>query len=167
MLKQLSRFERTSKVLILGFVALMAVSLVLFFRPNSGSSALEPTRSTEVLANVNGAEISVGDVGIFERGVAEDVAREKLEAFVAASVRISEDEVQQEYKRKNTNFDITYVVVSADKLAEKIQPTDDELKAYFDKHKSDYNISVPQKKIKYIFVDQDKSGQKLQISDKE
>jgi len=259
MLKQLSRFERTSKVLILGFVGLMAVSLVLFFRPNSGSSALEPTRSTEVLANVNGAEITVGDfatqkqniqtqfsrfggqvsltqmgytderildgliakkvtvqeaerlglgaseaevkdriarmfidpsgkflladasgkldmskyqervgdVGVFERGVAEDIAREKLEAFVAASVRISDDEVQQEYKRKNTNFDLTYVVVSADKLAEKIQPTDDELKGFYDKHKTDYNISVPQKKIKYVFIDQDKSGQKLQISDKE
>jgi len=259
MLKQLSRFERTSKVLILGFVGLMAISLVLFFRPNSGSSTLEPTKSTEVLATVGGHEITVGDfatqklniqnqfsrfggqvsltqmgytderildgliakkvtlleaerlglgasraevadrivktfsdpngkflladaagkldmskyqervgdVGIFERGIAEDIAREKLEAYVAASVRISEDDVQQEYKRKNTNFDLTYVIVSADKLAEKIQPTDDELKAYYEKHKTDYNILVPQKKIKYIFIDQDKSGQKLQIPDKD
>src|SRR6266576_100157 len=61
MLKQLSRFERTSKVLILGFVALMAVSLVLFFRPNVNSSALEPAKSTEVLATVGGDEITVGD----------------------------------------------------------------------------------------------------------
>ena len=259
MLKQLSRFERTSKVLILGFVALMAVSLVLFFRPNSGSTALEPTKSTEVLASVGGEDITVGefatqkqniqlqfsrfggqvslaqmgytdqrildglilkkvtvqeatrlglgasdaevnerirrtfsdvsgkltlvdasgkldmskyqervgDVAAFERGVAEDIAREKLEAFVSASVRISEDDVQQDYKRKNTSFDLTYVVVSADKLAEKIQPTDDELKAYYDKHKTDYNILVPQKKIKYVFIDQDKSGQKLQISNQE
>jgi hypothetical protein len=51
MLKQLSKFERTSKVLILGFVALMAVSLVLFFRPNSGSSGIEPTKSAEVGRN--------------------------------------------------------------------------------------------------------------------
>ncbi|MDX6446112.1 MAG: peptidyl-prolyl cis-trans isomerase [Blastocatellia bacterium] len=259
MLKQLSRFERTSKVLILGFVGLMALSLVLFFRPNSGSSTLEPTKSTEVLAKVNGAEITVGDfatqkqniqnqfsrfggqvsltqmgytdekilngliskkiteqeaarlglgasesevkdridkmfrdasgkflltdasgkldmskyqervgdVALFERGVAEDIAREKLEAFVAASVRISEDDVQQEYKRKNTNFDLTYVVVSADKLAEKIQPTDDEMKAYYENHKNSYSIAVPQKKIKYVFIDQDKSGQKLQIADKD
>ena len=58
MLKQLRRFERTSKVLILGFVALMAVSLVLFFRPNSGSTAIEPTKSSEVLANVGGDEIT-------------------------------------------------------------------------------------------------------------
>ena len=259
MLKQLSRFERTSKVLILGFVALMAVSLVLFFRPNSGSNAIEPAKSVEVVATVGGDEITVGefatqkqnlqrqfsqfggqvsltqmgytderileglilkkltvqeaarlglaaseaevreriaktfsdaagkflladasgkldmskyqervgDVASFERGVAEDIAREKLEAFVAASVRISEDEVREDYKRKNATFDLTYVAVSADKLAEKIQPTDDELKAYFEKHKTDYNILVPQKKIRYVFIDQDKSGQKLQISDKE
>src|SRR5439155_7468450 len=31
----------------------------------------------------------------------------------------------------------------------------------------DYNILVPQKKIRYLFIDQDKSGQKVQISDKE
>src|SRR5213594_3045062 len=61
MLKQLSRFERTSKVLILGFVALMAVSLVLFFRPNNSSSALEPTKSTEVVATVGGEDITLGE----------------------------------------------------------------------------------------------------------
>src|SRR5947209_3424272 len=259
MLKQLSKFERTSKVLILGLVALMAVSLVLFFRPGGGGAALEPTKSTEVLATVGGEDITVGefasqkqniqmqfsrfggqislaqmgytddkildgliqrkvallearrlgfdaslaevnerirknfsdasgkltlldasgkldmakyeqrvgDVAAFERGVAEDIAREKLEAFVAASVRVSEEDVQAEFKKKNTSFDLTYVIVSASKLAEKIQPTDDELKAYFEQHKTEYNILVPQKKIRYLFIDQEKSGQRLQITDKE
>src|SRR5213082_2503437 len=259
MLKQLSKLERTRNVLILGFVGLMAVSLVLFFRPNSGSSQIEPTRSSEVLAAVGGEEITVGefatqkqriqqqfsqfggqislmqmgytdekildsliikkvavleagrlglgasegevkeriantfrdptgkfllldasgkfdmsryqervgDIPMFERGVAEDIAREKLEAFITASVRISEDDVREDFKRKNTTFDLTYVIVSASKLAEKIQPSEDELKAYYEKHKTDYNILVPQKKIRYLFIDQDKSGQKLQITDKE
>ncbi len=247
MLKQLSRFKGTSKVLIWGFIAVLAAGLVLFFKPSgSGSSTLDPTKSTEVLASVGGDDITVGDfvrqkqniqqqfsrfggqisllqmgytderilsglilkkleaevkeriaktfsdangkltlldasgkldmskyqervgdVPTFERGVAEDIAREKLEAFVAASVRISEDEVREDYKRKNTIFDLTYVTVSASKLAEKIQPTDAELKDYYEKHKTDYNILVPQKKIRYVFIDQDKSGQKVQISDKE
>jgi len=259
MLKQLGKLERTRNILILGFVALMAVSLVLFFRPNSGSSTIEPAKSTEVLASVDGDDITVGDfvtqkmniqqqfsrfggqisltqmgytderilnglilkklttqeaerlglgaseaevkeriaktfsdangkltlvdasgkldmskyqervgdVAAFERGVAEDIAREKLEAFVAASVRISEDDVRAEYQRKNTSFDLTYVMVSPTKLAEKIQPTDAELKDYFDKHRDQYNIKVPQKKVRYVFIDQDKSGQKAQITDKE
>ena len=54
MLKQLSRLERTRNILILGFVGLMAVSLVLFFRPNSGTSRIEPTKSAQVLAVVGG-----------------------------------------------------------------------------------------------------------------
>src|SRR5437868_7935756 len=237
----------------------MAVSLVLFFRPSSGQSGVETTKSAEVLATVGGEDITagefatqkqniqmqfarfggqislaqmgytddkildgliqrkvallearrlgfdaslaevnerirknfsdaagkltlldasgkldmakyeqrVGDVAAFERGVAEDIAREKLEAFVAASVRVSEEDVQAEFKKKNTSFDLTYVIVSASKLAEKIQPTDDELKAYFEQHKTEYNILVPQKKIRYLFIDQEKSGQRLQITDKE
>src|SRR6266446_4651043 len=196
MLKQLRRFERTSKILILGFVALMAVSLVLFFRPNSGNNQVEATKRTEVLATVAGDDITVGDlaqlraqymqmlggqmslaqlggdqrlldglirdrvvtaeanrlslgasdaevserivkqyskdgkflftdasgkpdikkymenvvaqhgdVTKFEHSVAGSIAREKLEAFVTASVRVSEDEVREDYKRKNTTFD--------------------------------------------------------------
>src|SRR5437667_5926140 len=259
MLKQLSRFERTRNVVILGFVALMAISLVLFFRPNAGSSSVEPSKSGEVIAKVGRDEITlgefvsrklnlqnqfsqfggqmslarmgfsderildglimkkvsaqeaarlglgaseaevkdriaklfsdpsgkfllvddsgkldmsryqerVGDIAAFERGVAEDIARDKLEAFVTASVRVSEDEVREDYKKKNTTFDLTYVVVSVDKLAEKIQPTDAELKAYYEQHKAEYQFKMPQKKIRYVFIDQDKSGEKLQISDKD
>jgi peptidyl-prolyl cis-trans isomerase D len=82
-------------------------------------------------------------------------------------VAVSEDEVKEDYKRKNTTLDLTYVAVSSSKLAEKLTLSDDEVKAYYDKHKGDFYIGEPQKKIRYIFIDQDKSGQKLQISDKE
>jgi len=259
MLKQLSRLERTRNILILGFVGLMAVSLVLFFRPNSGTSRIEPTKSAQVLAVVGGEEITVaefathklnlqarysqfgaqfslarmgytdtrildelimarvieqeakrlglgaseteikdrianmfrdpsgkfllvdasgkfdmskyqervGDIPTFERGVAQDIAREKLQALVTAGVTVSEDEVKEEYKRKNTTLDLTYVAVSTSKLAEKLAISDDEAKAYYDKHKGDFYIGEPQKKIRYIFIDQDKCGQKLEISDKE
>jgi len=248
MLKQLSRLERTRNVVILGFVALMAISLVLFFRPNAGSSSVEPSKSSEVIAKVGRDEITVGefvsqklnlqnqfsrfggqmslarmgfsderildglivkkvtaqeaarlglgaceaeikdriaklfsdpsgkfllvddsgkldmsryqervgDIAAFERGVAEDIAREKLEAFVTASVHVPEDEVREDYKKKNTTFDVTYAIVSADKLAEKIQPSEDELKKYFEDHKADYQIKLPEKKIRYFVIDQDK-----------
>jgi peptidyl-prolyl cis-trans isomerase D len=59
------------------------------------------------------------------------------------------------------------VIVSADKLAEKIQPSDQDLRAYFEQHKTDYRIDLPQKKIRYVFLDQEKSGEKLQIPDKD
>ena len=67
-----------------------------------------------------------GDIEKFERNIRDAIAQEKLKAFVTASVRVSDEEVQDDYKRKNTTFDLSYAVVSPEKLAEKIQPSDDE-----------------------------------------
>jgi peptidyl-prolyl cis-trans isomerase D len=108
-----------------------------------------------------------GDIEAFERTVRDEIAQDKLRAFVTAAVNVRDDEVQEDYKRTQTSFDVTYSIISADKLAEKIQPAEDELKNYYEQHKDDFKISVPQKKIRYVYIDQAKSGEKLQISDKD
>jgi peptidyl-prolyl cis-trans isomerase D len=104
-----------------------------------------------------------GDIERFERQMRDRIAQQKLEAFITAGVRVSDEEVQDKFKRENTLFDLVYVPVTAAKLAEKIQPTDEELRAYFEQHKANYNYLVPQKKIRYLFIDQEKAGQKLPI----
>src|SRR6185503_10235148 len=42
-------------------------------------------------------------------------------------------------------------------------PSDEELRSYYDSHKTDYRYLEPQRKIRYIFVDTEKVGSKLQI----
>ncbi len=251
MLKQLSRLERTSKYIIIGFIALMAVSLIIFYAPGRASRIVEPSKSTVVLAKVGSDEITVadlaqlrenyqqmlggrisleqlggnkrfldglirdrvvaqeaarlwltasdeevgdkirkqftdasgqfigldrykesitaryGDVEKFEKSVRDSISQEKLKAFITSSVKISDQEVQDDYKRKNTEFDLNYVVISPEKLAEKIQPSDEEAKNYFEQHKVEYRYLEPQKKIRYIFISNEKAGEKLQISDAE
>ncbi len=108
-----------------------------------------------------------GDLEKFENDLRAEIAQVKLKAFVSSSVNVSDDEVQEEYKRRNTSFDVGYVVVSSDKLAEKIEPTDQELQSYYDSHKTDYRYLVPQKKVRYVFINTEKVGSKLQISDKD
>lgn len=106
-----------------------------------------------------------GDVEKFENEIRADIAQEKLRAFVTASVNVSDAEVEQEYKRRNSTFDVSYIALSADKLAAKIQPSDDELRSYYDSHKTDYRYLEPQKKVRYLFIDTEKVGSKLQIPD--
>src|SRR4030095_13581208 len=76
-----------------------------------------------------------GDVEKFEQQLRDEIAQEKLKAFISASVNVSDEEVQNEFKRSNTRFDVSYVVVSADKLAQKIQISDQDARSYFDSHK--------------------------------
>jgi peptidyl-prolyl cis-trans isomerase D len=104
-----------------------------------------------------------GDIEKFENDIRDDIAQEKLRAFVTASVNVSDAEVEEEYKRRNTTFDVSYVAVTTDKLAAKIQPTDEELKSYYESHKTDYRYLEPQRKVKYLFIDTEKVGSKLQI----
>ena len=108
-----------------------------------------------------------GDLGTFEQELRNDIAREKLQAFVTSSVSVSDQEVQAEYEKKNTTFDLVYTVVTPEKVAEKLQPSDDELKSYYEQHKTDYRYHEPQKKIKYIYIDQAKAGSKIAIGDDE
>src|SRR5215212_4354732 len=108
-----------------------------------------------------------GGTPLFEQRVRDDLAVQKLRAYVTAGAQVSEAEVKDEFMRDNTAFDVTYVPVNAQDLAEKITPSDEEMRQYFDAHKTDYRFLEPQKKIRYLFVSQDKVGQKLTIGDED
>ncbi|HRI02490.1 MAG TPA: SurA N-terminal domain-containing protein [Pyrinomonadaceae bacterium] len=106
-----------------------------------------------------------GSISSYEQSVRDDISYKKLDAFITSGVTVSEEEVLNDFQRKNTKFDLSYVSVSTTDLAKAITPTDAELREYFDKNKINYYINTPQKKIKYIFINTAKIGEKLQISD--
>jgi peptidyl-prolyl cis-trans isomerase D len=111
------------------------------------------------------AAAQAGSIAAHEQEIRDGISGNKLRAFITSGVTVSEEEVLNDFQRKNTKFDLNYVAISASELAKKITPTDDELRDYFEKNKASYYISVPQKKIKYIFVNTEKIGQKLAITD--
>lgn len=104
-----------------------------------------------------------GSIKTFEESVRDDISASKLRAFITSGVSVSEQEVLSEYQRKNSKFDLSYVTVNTTDIAKGIVPTDAELNEYFEKNKASYHIDVPQKKIKYVFVNTAKIGEKLNI----
>ncbi|MGB8509771.1 MAG: SurA N-terminal domain-containing protein, partial [Pyrinomonadaceae bacterium] len=110
---------------------------------------------------------SFGSLDVYEQGVRDDIAKQKLRAFVTAGAQISDLEVQQDWERKNTLFDLTYVPVTAGDLAKSINPSDEDLQKYYDEHKTDFRVLEPQKKIQYLYISQDKVGEKLNIPEED
>jgi peptidyl-prolyl cis-trans isomerase D len=108
-----------------------------------------------------------GSVKNYEEAVRDQLNAQKLEAFLTSGVTVSEQEILTDYQRKNTKFDLSYVPVTSADLAQSIKPTDDELKSYFEQNKANYAIKVPQKKIRYVFVNTNKLGEKLQMPEEE
>lgn len=109
----------------------------------------------------------LGGVALYENQVREEIAVQKLRAFVTAGTQISDAEVQQDYERRNTVFGLVYVPVAASELAKKITPTDEELQKYYEEHKTDYRVLEAQKRIRYLFINQEKIGEKINIPDEE
>ena len=108
-----------------------------------------------------------GSVAAFEETVRDDLSAKKLEAYLTSGVTVSEEELLNDFNRKNTKFDVSYISVSTPDLAKTITPTDEELRQYYEANKQSYYISVPQKKIRYVFVNTDKIGEKLNISEQD
>ncbi|MCC6329629.1 MAG: SurA N-terminal domain-containing protein [Acidobacteria bacterium] len=108
-----------------------------------------------------------GSVSAFEERIRDGLSAQKLRAFLTSGISVSEEELLEDFKRKNVKFELSYVSVNPADLAPSITPTDQELHDYFDKNKAAYYISSPQKKIKYIFINTSKIGEKLNITDAE
>ncbi len=108
-----------------------------------------------------------GSVQAFEQAVRDQLSAQKLQAFLTSGVTVSEEEVLEDYKRKNTKFDLSYVPVTSADLAQTFKPTDEELKNYFEQNKKNFYINAPQKKIRYIFLNTSKLGEKLNISEED
>ncbi len=108
-----------------------------------------------------------GSTELYERGVRQGLAAQKLRAFVTAGAQVPDEELRRDYERENTTLDLVYVPVTAEELSKKVALSDDELRQYFDAHKTDYRFLQPQKKVRYLFVNQEKAGSKLEISDED
>ena len=108
-----------------------------------------------------------GGVEQYEDEVRRSIAEQKLRAYVTAGVQVSDEELQRDYVRDNTSFDLVYVAVRAADLAKKINPSEEEARQHFDAHKEEFRFNEAQKKIRYLYIDQEKVGQKLNITDQE
>ncbi len=108
-----------------------------------------------------------GSIAAFEETIRDQISRQKLVAYITSGASVSEEEVLNDYKRRNTKFNLTYVPVNTADLTDSINPGDEELKAYFEKNKKSYYISAPQKKIRYVFLETAKIGEKLTFTDEE
>lgn len=106
-----------------------------------------------------------GSVSAYEETVRDQISGRKLQAFLTSGVSVSEEEVIEDFRRTNTKFDLAYVALTPADLAKVIEPNDAELREYFEKNKSAYYISSPQKKIRYLFINTAKIGEKLPITD--
>jgi len=104
----------------------------------------------------------------FEQTVKDEILRRKLIALITGSAIVSDKEIHDEFEKRNTKIKFDYAILNQEDLRKGLNPTDAELKAYYDRNKASYNNAIPEKrKLEYVFLDKSKILAGIQVSDQD
>ena len=104
----------------------------------------------------------------FERLEKDYILVRKLRALVSSSAFVAETEVREEFNRRNTKVKFEYAVITQADILKGLHPTDEELKAFYERNKATYNNSIPEKRqIKYVVVDSAKIAAATTVTDQD
>ena len=92
----------------------------------------------------------------------------KLRALVSTSAFVGDTEVRDEFTRRDTKVKFEYAVITQADILKGLHPTDEELKAFYERSKATYNNSIPEKRqIKYVVVDSAKIAAAATVTDQD
>jgi peptidyl-prolyl cis-trans isomerase D len=88
----------------------------------------------------------------FEEDLRKSIIAERLHAAVTGWIRVTDSDVESEYRRRNEKLRLDVAVFSADKLKAGIQPTDAEVSQRYQANQESYR--VPEKRrVRYLSLD--------------
>ena len=95
----------------------------------------------------------------FEHDMRVNLLRRKLFSVVAANATVSDADLLQAFKDKNTKVKFQYALIKLDDVLKTIKPTETELKAYFDANQMRYQNAILEKRAIRYFVLNDKDAE--------
>ena len=106
------------------------------------------------------------DVPTFEAAIKNELLQGKFQQLVTDGIAATDDEVRAEFQRQNEKVKLDYVVIKPDDLQAKIEVSDVDLAAYFEKNKARY--VVPERRTAdYALLDTAQLRQRAQVTDDE
>lgn len=76
----------------------------------------------------------------FETEVKNALLQQKFQQLVTDGITASDDEVRDEFRRENEKIKLDYVLIKPEDLLSKVEVSDADLAAYFDKNKAKYVV---------------------------
>ncbi len=99
----------------------------------------------------------------FEQMVARRTQASRLWSMITGGLTVSPAEVTLAYRRRSEFAQIEYALVTADELAARLRPGEDELRAYFEKNKDRYPIAE-RRGVRTVLVDELALRDRIQVS---
>src|SRR5277367_4758314 len=103
-------------------------------------------------------------VPVFEELIRQGLLEEKFRKLVTDGISASPEELQQAFRDRNEKIKLDYVLIKPEELELKIVPTEEEIKAYYEKNRASYQL--PERRVvRYTLVDINQLRQAVHVSD--
>ena len=105
-------------------------------------------------------------VPAFEELIRSSMIEEKFRKLLTDGVSVSPNDIQEEFRYQNEKIKLDYAAANPDTLADKINPDEAEIKAYYEQNKNKFQI--PEKRVvRYGLLDQNQIKASTPVSDDE
>lgn len=102
----------------------------------------------------------------FEESYRSNLLRERLQNLVTDGVGVTPAEIEREFRQRNEQVKLEYVLVDQAPFRAQSTATDDEIKARFEANKESYR--VPEKRVvSYLLVDTDQLRSRVTVTDRD
>ena len=102
----------------------------------------------------------------FEERIRTSLIDEKFHKLLTDGISVSPAEIQEEFRYENEKIKIAYAASRPEELADKINPDENEIKAYYDQNKSKF--VVPEKRaVRFGLLDLNQLRQSVSLTDDE
>jgi peptidyl-prolyl cis-trans isomerase D len=98
----------------------------------------------------------------FETSIRRAIIVDKLRSAVTEWLSVTDQELDQEYKRKNEKVKLAVLSFRTDAFRSAVSATDAEVSAYFEGHKEEFKVPA-KRKIKYLLIDGEAVRAKITI----
>jgi peptidyl-prolyl cis-trans isomerase D len=102
----------------------------------------------------------------FERQMRQDLLRQKLQNLVTDGVRVSEADLEEEYRRRNEKLRLEYIFVPKSEFESQVQVSDEEARAHFDADPKKFERPV-QRKVRFITLTPQLFATAVTVTDRE
>jgi peptidyl-prolyl cis-trans isomerase D len=123
------------------------------------AGAFDPRRYQIILSSNNLTPES------FKTSQRDALLAQKLNSFITASVKVSDQEILEWYKWNNATVNLDFFLLEADRYTD-ITVTAEEIQSYFDTHKESYQTD-PARKVRYLKFAPKSFESQVSISDDE
>jgi peptidyl-prolyl cis-trans isomerase D len=107
------------------------------------------------------------DVAEFEDGIREGITANKFREYMNADVQVSDRDIDEKYRKDNTKVEVAYATVDLDNIRKKYNPSEEDLKSYYEANKGDFKANEPVRKVDYIFISSDDVAKIVPVTEEE